>query len=76
MSVTANTEQGQRIPTLRAHSRVHQMCHFIVGFDVLCVDLGFHFVIGVGRLTVQQNDFVRQFYFTTRTQFLAQSSFF
>ena len=39
---------------LRAHSRVHQVCHVIVGFHVLCVDLGFHVVIGVGRLTVQR----------------------
>ena len=34
------------------------MCHVIVGFHVLRVgvtlDLGFHVVIGVGRLTVQQ----------------------
>ena len=36
------------------------MCHVIVGFHVLCVDLGFHVVIGVGRLTVQQEGFIRQ----------------
>ena len=40
------------------------MCHVIVGFHVLRVDvsldLGFHVVIGVGRLTVQQEGFVRQ----------------
>ena len=57
MSVTAETEQELRRLTLRAHSRVTQMCHVIVGFHVLCVevtlDLGFHVVIGVGRLTVQ-----------------------
>ena len=57
MSVTAETEQGQRRLTLRAHSRVHQMCHVIVRFHVLCVDLGFHVVIGVGRLTVQREGF-------------------
>ena len=38
------------------------MCHVIVGFHVLCVDLGFHVVIGVGRLTVQREDFFRQFH--------------
>ena len=43
--------------TKRAHSRVHQVCHVIVGFHVLCVDLGFHVVIGVGRLTVQREGF-------------------
>ena len=51
MSVTTETEQGLR--RQRAHSRVHQVCHVIVKFHVLCVDLGFHVVIGVGRLTVQ-----------------------
>ena len=49
-----NTEQGlRRQTTLRARSRVHQVCHVIVEFHVLCGDLGFHVVIGVGRLTVQ-----------------------
>ena len=56
MNVTAETEQRLRRLTLRAHPRVHQVCHVIVGFHVLCVDLGFHVVIGVGRLTVQQDD--------------------
>ena len=68
MSVTAKTEQGQRrLKQLRAHSRVHQVCHVIVGFPVLCVDIGFHVVIGVGRLTVQQEGFIRQLHFTTHT---------
>ena len=75
MSVTAETEQGLRRLTQRAHSRVHQVCHVFVGFHVLCVDLGFHVVIGVGRLTVQQDDFVRQLNITTHTQFQEQSSF-
>ena len=57
MIVTPETEQGLRRLTLRAHSRVHQVCHVIVGFHVLCVDLGFHVVIGVGRLTVQREGF-------------------
>ena len=51
------------------------MCHVIVGFHVLCVDLGFHVVIGVGRLTVQQEGFIRQLHFTTHTPFQIQSSF-
>ena len=72
MSVTAETEQGLRRLTLRACSRVHQVCHVI---DVLCVDLGFHVVIAVGRLTVQQEGFTRQLHFTTHTQFQVQSSF-
>ena len=50
------------------------MCHVIVGFHVLCVDLGFHVVIGVGRLTVQQEGFTRQLHFTTHTQSQVQSS--
>ena len=49
------------------------MCHVIVGFHVLCVDLGFHVVIGVRRLTVQQEGFKRQLQFTTHTQFQVQS---
>ena len=57
MSVTTETEQALRRITLRAHSGVHQVCHVIVGFHVLCVDLGFHVVIGVGRLAVQQENF-------------------
>ena len=39
MSVTADTEQRLRRLTLRAHSRVHQVCHVIVGFHVLRVDV-------------------------------------
>ena len=39
------------------------------------LDLGFHVVIGVGRLTVQQEGFIRQLHFTTHTQFQVQSSF-
>ena len=39
------------------------------------LDLGFHVVIGVGRLTVQQEGFTRQLYFTTHTQFQVQTSF-
>ena len=73
MSVTTKTEQGLRRP--RPHSRVHQVCHVIVGFHVLCVALGFHVVIGVERLTVQQEGFIRQLHFTTHTQFQVQSSF-
>ena len=50
MSVTTDTEQGLRRLTLRACSRVHQVCHVIVGFHVLRVDvtldLGFHVVVG------------------------------
>ena len=79
MSVTAETEQGLRRLTLRACSLVHHVCHVIVGFHVLRVDvtldLGFHAVIGVGRLTVHQEGFIRQLHFTTHTQFQIQSSF-
>ena len=69
VSVTTETEQGLRRPTLRAHSRIHQVCHGIDGFRVLCVDRIFHVVIGVGRLTVQREGFIRQLHFTTHTQF-------
>ena len=79
MSVTTETEQGLRRLTLRAHSRVTQVCHVIVGLHVLRVDvtldLGFHVVIGVGRLTVQQEGLKRQLHFTTHTQFQVRSSF-
>ena len=56
MSVTAEPEQGLRRLTLRACSRVHQVCHVIVGFHVLGVDvtldLGFHVVLGLRRRNV------------------------
>ena len=39
------------------------------------LDLGLHVVIGVGRLNVQQNGFIRQLHFATRTQHQVQSSF-
>ena len=42
----------RRLTTPRACSRATQVCHVIVGFHVLRVDLGFHVVIGVGRLTI------------------------
>ena len=38
------------------------------------LDLGFHVVIGVGRLNVQQDGFIRQLHFTTQTQHQVQSS--
>ena len=52
----------------------------LLGFIVLRVDgsldLGFHVVNGVGRLTVQQEGLLRQLHLTTHTQFQVQSSFF
>ena len=39
LSVTTEKEQGLRRLTLRACSRVHQVCHAIVGFHVLRVDV-------------------------------------
>ena len=72
LSVTTQDYEDEQ---LHAHSRVHQVCHVSVGFHVLCVDLGFHVVIGVGRLTVQQESFIRQLHFTTHTSFQVQSSF-
>ena len=65
----------QRLTTASAHSRVHKMCQVIVGIHVLCVVLGFHVVIGVGRLTVQRDGLKRQLHFTTHTQFQVQNSF-
>ena len=71
MSVTANTELGlKRLLQLRAHSRVH----VVLRVDV-SLDLGFHVVIGVGRLNLQQEGFIRQLHFTTHTQHQVQSSF-
>ena len=56
MSVTTDTEQGLRRLTLRACSRVHQVCHVIVGFHVLRVDVTLDILVFtlslVGRLTV------------------------
>ena len=43
-----NTELTTKTATLRARSRVH------VVLRVASLDLGFHVVIGVGRLNVQQ----------------------
>ena len=53
MSVTAEPEQGlRRLYHLRAHSRVH----VVLRVD-MSLDLGFHVVIGVGRLIVQRDGF-------------------
>ena len=60
----------QRLLPLRAHSRVH----VVLRVDV-SLDLRFHVLIGVRRLNVQQDGFVRQLHFTTHTQFQVQSSF-
>ena len=64
-----NTELTTKTATLRARSRVH------VVLRVDSLDLGFHVVIGVGRLNVEQDGFVRQLHFTTQTQHQVQSSF-
>ena len=64
-----NTELTTKTATLLARSRVH------VVLRVDSLDLGFHVVIGVGRLNVQQDDFIRQLHFTTQTQHQVQSSF-
>ena len=64
-----NTELTTKTATLRARSRVH------VVLRVDSVDLGFHVVIGVGRLNVEQDGFIRQLHFTTQTQHQVQSSF-
>ena len=70
MSVTtAKQRLTTKTATLRARSRVH------VVLRVDSLDLGFHFVIGVGRLNVQQDGFIRQLHFTTQTQHQMQSSF-
>ena len=64
-----NTELTTKTATLRARSRVH------VVLRVDSVDLGFHVVLGVGRLNVEQDGFIRQLHFTTETQHQVQSSF-
>ena len=71
MSVTAKTEQGlRRLSQPRAYSRVH----VVLRVDVP-LDLGFHVVIGVGRLIVQRDGFIRQLHITTHTQYQVQRSF-
>ena len=65
-----NTEQRLRRQQLRARSRVHVVLRVVVALD-----LGFHVVIGVGRLNVQQEGFIHQRHFTTHTQYPVQSSF-
>ena len=64
-----NTELTTKNATLRTRSRVH------VVLRVDSLDLGFHVVIGVGRLNVQQDGFIRQLHFATQTQHQVQSSF-
>ena len=64
-----NTELTTNTATLRARSRVH------VVLRADSPDLGFHVVIGVGRLNVQQDGFIRQLHFTTQTQHQVQCSF-
>ena len=56
----AKTEKT--VTTTGTHSRIH----VVLRVDV-SLDLGFHVVIGVGRLNVQQEGFVRQLHFTTHT---------
>ena len=60
----------RRLKLLRAHSRVH----VVLRVDV-SKDHGFHVVIGVGRLHVQHEGFIRQLHVTTHTQHQVQSSF-
>ena len=64
-----HTELTTKTATLRTRSRAH------VVFRVDSLDLGFHVVIGVGRLNVQQDCFIRQLHFTTHTKHQMQSSF-
>ena len=62
-----NTELTTKTATLRARLRVHVTVEFHVVLRVVSLDLGFHVVIGVGRLNVQQDGFIRQLHFTTHT---------
>ena len=79
MSVTTARLTTKTI-ALRARSRVTQVYHVIVGVHVVLrvvsLDLGFHVVIGVGRLNVQQEGFIRQLHFTTQTQHQVQRVLF
>ena len=78
-------DSRHRTKTKKTNNYVHihvftQVCHVIVGFHVLrvnvSVDLGFHVFIGVGRLTVQQEGFIRQLHSTTHARFQVQNSSF
>ena len=64
-----NTELTTKTATLRARSHVQ------VVLRVDSLDLGFHVVIGVGRLNVQPDGFIRQLHITTQTQHQMQSFF-
>ena len=59
-----STELTTKTATLRARSRVH----VVLRFDSL--DLGFHVVIGVGCLNVQQDGFTAQVQHQVRSSFL------
>ena len=53
-----NTEQGlRRLQQLRARSRVQVTVEFHIVLRAVSLDLGFHAVIGVGRLIVQRDGF-------------------
>ena len=67
--------QTTKTATQRARSRFQVTVEFHVVLRVVSLDLGFHVVIGVGRLNVQQDGFIRQLHFTTHTQRQMQSSF-
>ena len=70
-----NREHGLRRLQHSAHAHVFMsLLSFMLCF-VFSLDLGFHVVIGVGRLSVQQDGFIRQVHFTTHTQYQVQSSF-
>ena len=73
--MTTTTRLTTKTATLRACSRVQDTVEFHVVLRVVSVDLGFHVVIGVRRLNVQQDGFIRQLHFTTHTQYQVQSSF-
>ena len=68
MSVTTQNKDHEDFNNY-ARSRVH------VVLRVGSLDLGFHVVIGVGRLNVQQESFIRQLQITTQAQNQVQSSF-
>ena len=73
--VSQHGTRTTKTATPRARSRLQVTVDFHVVRRVVSLDLGFHVVIGIGRLNVQQDGFLRQLHFTTQTQHQVQSSF-
>ena len=61
-------DSKDRTRTKKTKKRAHSRVHVVLRVDV-SLDLGFHVVIGVGRLIVQLGGFIRELHFTTHTKY-------